>query len=79
MDELTRRVLLSFQRPGPEKLDLHELFEAGGNDPQARAKVLDIVEQLVQEGLMEERGNDFYSLTSSGVTLAKSLEEDVQP
>ena len=79
MDELTRRVLLSFQRLGLEKLDLHELFEAGGNDPRARTKVLDIVEQLVQEGLMQERGNDFYSLTSSGVTLVKSLEEDVQP
>ena len=40
-------------------LDLHELFEAGGNDPDARTAVLDRVERLVQEGLLEERRNDF--------------------
>ena len=46
-----------------ETLDLHELFEAGGNDPDDRTAVLDRVERLVQDGLLEERGNDFYALT----------------
>ena len=76
MDDLTREVLLSFQRLGREVLDLHELFEAGGNDPQARTKVLDIVERLVKEGSMEERGNDFYSLTDLGKSVAGSINED---
>lgn len=47
-------------------LDLHELFEAGGNDPEARTAVFDIVERLVREGLLNEEGNDFYSLTEKG-------------
>ena len=49
-----------------ETLDLHELFEAGGNDPDARTAVLDTVERLVQDGVLEERGNDFYALTREG-------------
>ena len=49
-----------------ETLDLHERFEAGGNDPDARTAVLDTVERLVQDGLLEERGNDFYALTREG-------------
>ena len=47
-------------------LDLPELFEAGGNDPDARTAVLDRVERLVQDGFLEERGNDFYTLTREG-------------
>lgn len=76
MDDLTRQVLLSFARMGRDVLDLHELFEAGGNDPQARTMVLDKIEQLVDEGLMEERGNDFYSLTEPGKSIARSIKED---
>ena len=66
MDELTRKVLGSFAHWGKETLDLHELFEAGGNDPDARTAVFDIVERLVREGLLNEEGNDFYSLTEKG-------------
>lgn len=44
----------------------HELFEAGGNDPGARTAVLDTVDLLVKDGLLEERGNDFYALTGEG-------------
>ena len=66
MDELTRRVLGMFEEVGREALDLHELFEAGGNDPDARLAVFDIVERLVREGALEERGNDFYALTAEG-------------
>ena len=62
MDELTRKVLALFRTSREEMLDLHQLFEAGGNDPEARTRVLDVVEQLVKQGLLEERGSDFYSL-----------------
>lgn len=71
MDELTRRVLTSFAVWRKETLDLHELFEAGGNDPEARTAVFDIVERLVEEGLLKEEGNDFYSLTEKGKSAAK--------
>ena len=66
MDELTRKVLRSFSTWRKDTLDLHELFEAGGNDPDARTAVFDIVERLVAEGLLAEEGNDFYSLTEKG-------------
>ena len=73
MDELTRKVLGMFAYWGKETLDLHELFEAGGNDAEARTAVFDIVERLVREGLLEERGNDFYSLTDAGKSIAREL------
>ena len=66
MDELTHRVLSMFDELGRDALDLHELFEAGGNDPDARRAALYAVENLVERGLLEERGNDFYALTDAG-------------
>ena len=66
MDEISTLVLRSFQRWNKEKLDLHELFEAGGNDPERRTAVFDAVEKLVAQGLLNEEGNDFYSLTEKG-------------
>ena len=71
MTEIEKRVLGSFAYWGREKLDLHELFEAGGNDPDARTAVFDIVERLVREGLLAEEGNDFYSLTEKGKAATK--------
>lgn len=71
MEELTKRVLGSFGQWEKDSLDLHTLFEAGGNDPEARTRVFDIVERLVKEGLLEELGNDFYSLTEKGKEAAK--------
>lgn len=66
MDEMKRRVLGMFEQLGKEVLDLHELFEAGGNDADARREVFFAVEALVAGGLLEERGNDFYALTAEG-------------
>ena len=66
MDALAGKILAMFVSFNKETLDLHELFEAGGNDPDARTGVLDRVERLVQDGLLEERGNDFYALTRAG-------------
>ena len=66
MDMLAGKILAMFGSFNKETLDLHELFEAGGNDPDARTAVLDMVERLVKSGLLEERGNDFYALTPAG-------------
>ena len=66
MDELTRRLLKLFIEMGSESLDLHALFEAGGNDPESRKRVLDVVTGLVDSGLLESRGSDFYLLTDKG-------------
>jgi len=66
VNEIRKRVLKSFEHWGRESLDLHTLFEAGENDPEARTAVFDAVEQLVKEGLLQEEGNDFYSLTELG-------------
>ncbi len=63
MDVLAVRILAMFRSFNKEKLDLRELFEAGGNDPEARTAVLDMVERLVKDGFLEERGNDFYACT----------------
>ena len=71
MDNLTNQVLGSFGHWGKESLDLHTLFEAGGNDPDERTRVFDIVERLVKEGLLEELGDDFYSLTDKGKEAAR--------
>lgn len=66
MDELARRVLDLFAQMNSDTLDLHTLLEAGGNDPAAREAVIDLVSNLVNEGLLEERGSDFYAITSKG-------------
>ena len=49
-----------------ERLDLHVMFESSGNDPTARAQVLGAVDDLVQEGLLQSAGADFYVLTDKG-------------
>ena len=72
MEEIKKRVLGMFEQMGKEALDLHELFEAGGNDADARREVFDAVESLVREGLLEERGNDFYALTAEGKRAASA-------
>jgi DNA-binding transcriptional regulator PaaX len=72
--EIRNRVLKSFEHWGKESLDLHTLFEAGENDPAARTAVFDVVEQLVKDGLLQEEGNDFYSLTEKGKNAVMSEE-----
>ena len=71
MNEIEKRVLKSFEHWGKETLDLHTLFEVGENDPEARTAVFDAVERLDKEGLLEEEGNDFYSLTEKGRNAAR--------
>lgn len=72
MDEdFAKRVLRNFAHWNKDSLDLHTLFEIGGNDPEARTAVFDTVERLVKEGLLEELGNDFYALTEKGRAAAQ--------
>ncbi len=61
-----------FDELGKETLDLHELFEVGGNGPEERTAVFHAIEDMVAAGLLEERGNDFYAVTPEG---RRRLEE----
>ena len=72
MKPFSRRVLDVFREMGRDRLDLHALFEAGGNEPLYRVRVLDAVENLVEEGVLEATGGDFYSLTPKGKSLVAS-------
>jgi hypothetical protein len=76
VNEIDKRVLKSFELWKREKLDLHTLFEAGENDPDARTAVFDSVERLVKEGLLQEEGNDFYSLTERGKKIVMSDSDE---
>lgn len=79
MDDKAQEVLRMFKRFRKESLDLHELFEAGGNDPEERKQAFYAVERMVEDGLLEERGNDFYSLTEKGREAAKTITIEPEP
>jgi hypothetical protein len=63
---LSLRVLRVFEEMGEDRLDLHVLFEAAGNEPGKRERVLDAVEELVLAGMLEASSGDFYALTEKG-------------
>ena len=79
MDEMTQQVFRMFRRFNKESLDLHELFEAGGNDPEERKQVFFTVERMVEDGFLEERGNDFYALTDRGREVAGTVPVEPEP
>lgn len=66
MTPLSLRVLRLFGELGKDRLDLHSLFEAAGNEPAERRSVLDAIEELAGAGMLEESGSDFYTLTEKG-------------
>ena len=66
MKQQSADVLKIFSDMQRDRLDLHVIFESSGNDPAARARVLDAVDDLVREGLLESAGGDFYVLTDKG-------------
>ena len=71
MNEVGLKILRLFDAWERDSLDLHEMFEAGdSNDPGVRTAILHTVEDLVADGLLEERGNDFYALTAEGRSLS---------
>ena len=66
MKRLSAEVLKMFGDMQRDRLDLHVMFESSGNQPAARAQVLDAVDDLVREGYLQSAGGDFYSLTDKG-------------
>ena len=66
MKPLSLRVLQLFRAMGVDRLDLHVLFEAGGNEPEERLHVLDAIDELVRAGMLDACGGDFYALTEKG-------------
>lgn len=66
MTPLALRVLRVFGEMGEDRLDLHVLFEAAGNEPGKRESVLDAVEELIRAGMLEESSGDFYAVTEKG-------------
>ena len=66
MNSLSMRVLRLFGEMEKEQLDLHVLFEAAGNEPSERSRVLDAIDELVGLGMVKARGSDFYELTENG-------------
>lgn len=63
---LKQRVVRMFVDLGRDTLDLHTLFDAAGKAPEARAVILETIDELVDEGVLESRGGDFYALTATG-------------
>jgi hypothetical protein len=57
-----------------DRLDLHVLFEAAGNEPAERRDVLDAIEELMRAGMLDECGGDFYALTEKGKRQSLSLD-----
>jgi hypothetical protein len=66
MKPLALRVLRLFGEMGRDRLDLHVLFEAAGNDPAERRGVLDTIDELTRAGMLDACGGDFYALTERG-------------
>jgi DNA-binding IclR family transcriptional regulator len=66
MNSFSVRVLRLFNEMGKERLDLHTLFEAGGNEPAERSRVLNALDDLVSTGMVKACGSDFYELTERG-------------
>jgi hypothetical protein len=66
MKPLSLRVLRLFGEMGKDRLDLHVLFEAAGNETVERRGVLDAIDELIRAGILEECGGDFLAVTEKG-------------
>jgi len=66
MKPLSLRVLRLFGEMGKDRLDLHVLFEAAGNEPVERRSVLDAIDELIRAGMLEACGGDFFAVTNKG-------------
>jgi hypothetical protein len=58
---LSLRVLRLFGATGEHRLDLHVLFQAAGNEPEERLRVLDAIDELVRAGMLDSCGGDFFA------------------
>ena len=66
MKPLSFRVLRLFGEMGKDRLDLHVLFEAAGNEPVERQGVLDAIDESIRAGMLEACGGDFFAVTEKG-------------
>ncbi len=66
MKPLSLRVLRLFGAMAEDRLDLHVLFEAAGNEPEERLRLLDAIDELVRAGMLDSCSGDFYALTEKG-------------
>ena len=66
MKPLSLRVLRLFGEMDKDRLDVHVLFEAAGNEPAERRSVLDAIDELTSTGMREACGGDFYRVTERG-------------
>jgi hypothetical protein len=66
MKPISLNVLRLFGEMGRDRLDLHVLFEAAGNESAGRRGVLDAIDELTRAGMLDECGGDFYALTERG-------------
>ena len=66
MTPLSLRVMRLFEEMGKNRLDLHVLFEAAGNEPAERRGVLDVIDELTRADMLDACGGDFYALTEKG-------------
>lgn len=73
MKPLAVRVLRLFGEMGMDRLDLHVLFEAAGNEASERERVLDAVDELMRAGMLDACGGDFYALTEKGKRQSSSI------
>ena len=60
-------------------MDLHVLFEAAGNEPEERLRVLDVIEELVRTGMLDACGGDFYALTTERQSRRRSVLNGAPP
>jgi hypothetical protein len=69
--EIALDILRLFDEIDTEGWDLHAFFEfVAGDDQAKRMAVLDTVDLLEQNGYLENRGSDFYTLTEKGMKAA---------
>jgi hypothetical protein len=75
--DIAREVLGQYRETDTEGWDLHSFFELIAGDDQAqREAVFDVVERLAEEGYLESRGGDFYTLTGKGLQAARHGDLD---
>ena len=74
MKPLSLRVLRLFGEMKKDRLDVHALFEAAGNESAERRGVLDAVDELIRAGMLDECGGDFYALRKEVRGQSLSLE-----
>jgi hypothetical protein len=60
---VSSRVMELFGTMGEDRLELHVLFGAAGNDTREKIKVLDAIDDLVRTGMLDACRDGFYALT----------------